>query len=112
VRNRCLPPSTPVAAVSLLSEGARWCTTSSRVPESPVVPTVIALRGAVGCRGDFLRLASVSGMRALSGAATGQGSDLAGQIHYLLEQALCVGSLCDGCCGGKRSDFRDPVGQL
>ena len=51
-------------------------------------------------------------MRALSGAATGQGSDLAGQILYLLEQARCVRGLGDGCCGGERSDFCDLVGQL
>ena len=70
----------------------------------------IALLGAVGWRGDVVRLASVSGVRALSGAATGQGSDLAGQILYLLEQARWFGDLGDGCCGGKWSDFRDSVG--
>ena len=70
------------------------------------------LRGAVGWGGNVFRLASVSGIRALSGAATDQGCYLAGQILYLLEQARCFGGLGDGCCGGKQSDFRDPVGQL
>ena len=62
--------------------------------------------------GEVVRLACVSGMRALSDASTRQGSDLAGQILCLLEQARCVWGLGDGCCGGKWGDFRDPVGQL
>jgi len=44
--------------------------------------------------------------------ATGQGCHLARQILYLLKQTGSVGCLGDGCGCGKRSYFRDPVGQL
>jgi len=86
-----------------------WCIFSCLVSESPVMPTVIALCAAVcwGCRRT--PCASLWSENAIVfGRWSGQ--DLAGQILYLLKPAHCVGGLGDGCCGGKRSNFRDPVG--
>jgi hypothetical protein len=80
VWNRRLPPSTPVAAVFLLAEGARWCKPFRLIPESLVVSTVTAIRGAVGWGRDVVRLPPVPGMMAESCAAAGQGCHLAGQI--------------------------------
>jgi hypothetical protein len=112
VWNRRLPPSSPVANVFLLAEVALWCTPFRLIPESLVVSTVTAIRGAVGRGMDVIRTAPVSGMRALSGAAAGQGYNLAGQIVNLLQQVSGVGGLGDWCSGGKRGDFRNLVSQL
>jgi hypothetical protein len=95
VWKRRLPPLTPVAAVFLLAEGARWCTPFRLSPESLVVSTVTATGGAVGRGRDVVRTASVFGMRALSVAAAGQGCHLAGQIVYPLQQVSEIGGLGD-----------------
>jgi hypothetical protein len=90
--NRRLSPSTAVAAVFLLVEEARWCTPFRLIPESLVVSTVTAIRGPVKGRRSP---SPVPGMRAVSGAATGQRCHLAGQIVNRLKQVSGVGSLGD-----------------
>jgi hypothetical protein len=67
------------------------------IPESLVVWTVTAIRGAVGRGMDVVRTASfsVSGVRSSTGAAAGQGCHLAGQIVNPLQQVSGVGGLGD-----------------
>jgi hypothetical protein len=110
VWSRRLPPLTSVAAFFLAAVGARWCAPSRFVPESPVVPAITTIRGAV-CRGRGVVFASVFGMRTVSVAATvraATGRDRSSVFWRRLAESGVRAMDADR----KRSDFRDPVCQL